>query len=119
MLKAESSLVIIDRYYYDYFVDVRRYRLKLPQSLLWGMMKVIPKPDIVVYLHNSPDALYARKQELTPEELTRQVRKFQEILPRLPNVRKVDTDKPMEEVAREITSAILDFMELRMKERLR
>lgn len=118
-LKVESSLVIIDRYYYDYFVDVRRYRLRLPQSLLWGMMKVIPKPDMVVYLHNSPDALHARKQELTPEELARQVGKFQEILPRLPNVCKVDTDKPIEEVAREIASAILDFMELRMKERLR
>ena len=82
-------------------------------------MKAIPKPEIVVYLHNSPENLYARKQELSIEELTRQVRKFQEILPELPNAYKVETDKSLEEVVHEVTSIILDFMAQRVKKRLR
>ena len=119
ILKVKSTLVVIDRYYYDYLVDARRYRLKLPQWLMRIMMKVVPKPDIVVYLHNTPENLYARKQELSIEELTRQVRRFQEILPELPNAYKVETDKSLEEVAHEVTLIILDFMAQRVKKHLR
>ena len=118
IFKVKSTLVVIDRYYYDYLMDARRYRLKLPQWLIHIVMKAIPKPDIVVYLHNSPENLYARKQELTIEELARQVRRFQEILPELPNAHKVETDKSLEEVVHEVTSIILDFMAQRVKKRL-
>lgn len=119
ILKVKSTLVVIDRYYYDFLTDARRYRLKLPQWLICVVMKVIPKPDIVFYLHNSPENLYARKQELAMEELARQVRKFQEILPKLPNAYKVETNKSLEEVVQEVTSIILDFMAQRVKKRNR
>ena len=118
ILKVKSTLVVIDRYYYDYLTDMRRYRLKLPQWLIRVVMKAIPKPDIVVYLHNFPENLHARKQELTIEELARQVGKFQEILSQLPNACKVETAKSLEEVVHEVTSIILDFMAQRVKKRL-
>ena len=117
--KVRSTLLIIDRYYYDVLVDATRYGFKLPRWLPRVLMRFIPKPDIVVYLHNSPEKLYARKQELAIEELTRQVSEFQDLLPKLPNAHKVETNKPLEEVVHEVTGIILDFMAQRVKKRLR
>jgi len=119
MLKVKSTLVVIDRYYYDYLVDTQRYRLKLPQWLIRAVMKVIPKPDMVVYLHNSPEKLHERKQELTMEELTRQTRAFQKILPELPNAYIIETDKSLDEVVNDVSSIALARLEQRIKERMR
>jgi len=119
ILKVRNRLVFIDRYYYDYLVDTRRYRLKLPQWLIRAVMKIIPKPDMVIYLYGSPENLYERKQEITIEELTRQVREFQAIVPELPNAYMVETDKSLDEVICEVTSIILDFMARRVNDHIR
>lgn len=119
ILKVRNRLVCIDRYYYDYLIDTRRYRLKLPQWLIHAVMKVIPKPDMVIYLYGTPENLYERKQEITIEELTRQVREFQEIVPELPNAYRIETDKSLDEVVCEVTSIILDFMARRVNGRIR
>ena len=49
-----------------------------------ALMKLIPKPDMVVYLHNSPEKLHIRKQELPIKELARQVEKTLDLMPELP-----------------------------------
>ena len=107
-------------YYMPHGVDFHHFHCALTENLpVPEDMKAIPKPDIVIYLHNSPENLYARKQEITMEELTRQVREFKEILPELPNVYRVETDKSLNEVVHEVASIILSFMEQRIKSRVR
>lgn len=67
-----STLVIFDRYFQDYFVDQRRYRLNLPSAVVLWFVSHIPNPDIVIYLDCEVETLCRRKMELSPEELQRQ-----------------------------------------------
>jgi len=68
--KARGNLIIFDRYFYDYFIQIQYGNC--PKWLLSAIAKVIPKPDIIVYLKNTPKVIYRRKPELTIEEIERQ-----------------------------------------------
>lgn len=107
-LKVKKHLCIFDRYYYDYLVDLFRYNFSIPHWLPELLLPIIPKPDIVIYLHNTPEELYRRKKELPLKELRRQIKVYQEIVPKLPNACQINTDKPIEEVTREAVSLILE-----------
>lgn len=103
-----NSIVIFDRYYYDFVVDPTRCRVKLPKQILKTMLFFIPTPDLTIYLDNEPEELYRRKQELPVEELKRQVKSWREFIPQLPNVRIVTTNKPLEDVVNEVTKIVLE-----------
>lgn len=111
---VRDTLVIIDRYYYDYLIDPRRYRMGLPAWIPRLAMNIIPRPDLVIYLHNFPEKLHERKQELPIEELGRQVKAFQALLPKLKSAHQVNTDKSLEEVVAEVNSIIIDAMARRI-----
>ena len=107
-MKAKGMLVVIDRYYYDFLVDAYRYRLDLPDWFLRLFLKVIPRPDMVFYLHCNPEILRERKKELSVEELNRQVDEFQKLLHKLPNSIGVDANRSLYEVVNEVTRTLLD-----------
>jgi len=107
-MKAKGMLVIIDRYYYDFLVDAYRYRLDLPDWFFRLFLKVIPRPDMVFYLHCSPEIIRERKKELPVEELNRQVDEFQKLLHKLPNSIGVDANRPLCKVVNEVKRTLLD-----------
>lgn len=107
-MKIRTTAVIMDRYYYDVIIDPLRYGFNLPNWLLKVILPIIPKPDLSIYLDNSPDALHIRKQELPIEELKRQVKSWREFLHRLPNACIVTTNKHIDEVVNEVTEIILN-----------
>lgn len=69
-------MTIYDRYYYDYYVDIQRYKYGFSKRIphMFGFM--IPKPDMVSILSARPEVLYERKQELTLDELKRQMNAY-------------------------------------------
>lgn len=107
-MKIKTTAVIMDRYYYDIVVDPVRYGFNLPQWLLRLPLKIIPKPDLTIYLDNSPKELFKRKPELPVDELERQVKVWRELIPSLPNARLVTTNKPLDKVTNEVARLILD-----------
>jgi len=107
-MKVRSTVILMDRYYYDIIVDPLRYGFKLPTWLLKFMLPFIPKPDVVIYLDNTPQGLYARKQELSIGELERQVTVWREFISLLPNARIMTTDRPLDDVVKEAASIVLD-----------
>jgi len=107
-MKIKTTAIVMDRYYYDIIVDPIRYGFNLPQWLLKLPLKIIPKPDLTIYLDNEPEELYKRKQELPVEELRRQVNAWRKFIPSLPNARIVTTDKPLEDVVNEVTRLVLE-----------
>jgi thymidylate kinase len=113
----KGGLVLIDRYYYDFFVDQRRYRLAVPALLVRLGHFFLKKPDLVVLLDAPASVLQSRKQEVAPAETERQRVAYRELVNGLSNGVVVDATQPPEKVGASINRAILDFMALRTVKR--
>jgi thymidylate kinase len=105
-----GGLVLIDRYYYDFFVDQRRYRLAVPPILVRIGLHLLKKPDLVVLLDAPSAVLQSRKQEVPPAETERQRLAYRELVRGLSNGLVLDATQPPEKVGAAINHAILDFM---------
>jgi thymidylate kinase len=105
-----GGLVLIDRYYYDFFVDQRRYRLAVPPVLVRLGHFFLKKPDLVVLLDAPSAVLQSRKQEVAPAETERQRLAYRELVRGLSNGLVLDASQPPEKVGAAINRAILDFM---------
>jgi len=105
-----GGLVLIDRWYYDFFVDQRRYRLQGSNLLVQIGLKLLPKPDLVFLLDAPLEVLRRRKQEV-PEAETRKQREAYLILIRsLPNGVEIDASQTPECVAGDICRKVLERM---------
>ena len=113
----KGGLVLIDRYYYDFFVDQRRYRLAVPPILVRLGYFFLKKPDLVLLLEAPAEVLQRRKQEVAPAETERQCRAYRELVQGLSNGRVLDATQPPEKVGADITRVILDFMTQRTVKR--
>ncbi|MGD0258568.1 MAG: hypothetical protein ABSD29_01950 [Verrucomicrobiota bacterium] len=105
-----GGLVLIDRYYYDFFVDQRRYRLSVPLFVIRLGLFFLKKPDLVFLLDAPAEVLQSRKQEVAPVETERQRIAYRELVRGLSNGRVLDATQPPEKVGADINRAILDFM---------
>jgi thymidylate kinase len=112
-LLFRNFLVIFDRYYDDFFVDRRRYRLELPEWLLRSGRRLVRRPDVVIGLDASPELLQARKREVSPEECARQRSAYRELVSSLPNGHLVDASRAPEAIAGEICGIVLNHLATR------
>jgi thymidylate kinase len=112
-----GGLVLIDRYYYDFLVDQRRYRLQLPHWLVRLGLAFLKQPDLVVLLDAPAEVLHKRKQEVELQETQRQREAYLEMIRTLPNGRTINADQSPDGVVRDIKKLILDFMLRRMEKR--
>ena len=69
-----KKVVITDRYCSDILL-MKNVPLGLKRSLL----KLFPKPTITFYLYNSPRILHQRRPQESVEELSRQLKLFEEL----------------------------------------
>lgn len=105
----QKKLIIMDRYYYDFLVDLHRYHFNIPKWLPKFFLPFIPKPDITFYLNTEPHELLKRKQELTFQELDRQVHAFQKFSSMIPHFYSIDNNnRTIREVTSEVVSIILE-----------
>lgn len=107
-LKWQRKLVVFDRYYYDYFVDMYRYHYSLPQWVPHFFSAIIPKPEITFILYASPEVLYQRKRELTLEETERQCAAFKDVATKVKGAVLIDVNRPIEDIIKEIVSHIIN-----------
>lgn len=87
----KSSLVIIERYYYDYLIDKVRYNLNTSPQIINFFGKFIKKPDVIFILVGNSNILYSRKKEITIEEIEKQTKLMIEIFKDKKNVHFIDT----------------------------
>jgi hypothetical protein len=71
-LLRRNYLVIIDRYFYNYYLDPVSVRYYGPAWFLSLMTRLFPKPGQVITLSAGTDALLGRKQELTAAQIAKQ-----------------------------------------------
>jgi thymidylate kinase len=78
-LSIRGRTMIFDRYFYDFIVDPQRSRLSLPLWVVKIFLFFIPKPDLIIVLDATSSVIYARKQELQPEEIDRQLTAYRKL----------------------------------------
>jgi len=111
---AAGELVIFDRYFADYAIDPRRYRI--PNRLsFWAavLSRFAPRPHRQFVLDVPGIELQRRKREVTPDESSRQRRAYIESLGREPNTKIIDANRPISEVACDIRNEVLWLLEER------
>ncbi|MDF7825428.1 hypothetical protein P4B35_15485 [Pontiellaceae bacterium B12227] len=113
----KSGMVIIDRYYYDFFVDLRRYRLNLPRWIIRLGFVFVKKPDLVFCLDADPEILQARKKEVSFEECSRQHEAYRELASNLQNGHVMDAAQPLEDVVIDVQGIVLEYMAERTAKR--
>ena len=109
----KNGLVLIDRYYYDFLVDQKRYRLQVPPWVVRAAFRLVWKPDLVFLLDAPAEVLQARKQEVPLAETARQREAYRRLVAKLPNGFIVDASQPADRVATEIAGRILHTMVMR------
>jgi thymidylate kinase len=67
--EAHTGFVLYDRYHGDLLVDPIRYRYGGPMWLAKLVSRMMPQPDLVLFLDASPEILISRKQEVPFEQL--------------------------------------------------
>ncbi|CAN5577048.1 hypothetical protein BH20ACT23_BH20ACT23_23530 [soil metagenome] len=77
----KGGWVVLERGWWDMAVDPTRYRLKIPVRLMFGLGRLLPKPDVLFVLEAPTAVVFERKQELSLEELERQMRVWRDLLP--------------------------------------
>ena len=73
---ANGKIYIFDRYFYDFIIDPFRSRINLPEWVRLMYWKATPKTDLIFFLECDAETIYKRKQELTQEEIERQLKRY-------------------------------------------
>lgn len=106
-LKWQRKLVVFDRYYYDYYVDMYRYHYSLPQWTPHFFSFLIPHPSITFVLYAPAEVIYNRKKELTLEETERQCVAFKALVGKMRNAVLINVDRSINEIVQDIVQQIV------------
>ena len=108
-LLRRNSVVLLDRYYYNYYLDPDSVKYSGPAWLVDRMRPLFPRPDLVVLLKAPPDVLLARKQELSEAEIRRQSAVLDHLPFQAAHTLEVAASQPAADIARTILSKILEL----------
>ncbi|MEK7706667.1 MAG: hypothetical protein AAB380_01565, partial [Verrucomicrobiota bacterium] len=106
-LLRRGYLVLVDRYFYNYYLDPVSVKYSGPPSWLNLARRFFPRPDVVVTLRAPKDILLQRKQELPETEILRQAAMLETMKFDPARVIAADASQPAEEVARITLAEIL------------
>ncbi|MFX0132364.1 MAG: hypothetical protein ACFFDN_01835 [Candidatus Hodarchaeota archaeon] len=104
--RATGELIIFDRYFFDYMIQP--HLINIPKWINHALLKIIPFPDVIFYLHNLPEVIQKRKPELTIKEIMRQSKKCKDLVERLSNGFIIETSCKPNEVIQKIQMIIID-----------
>jgi len=103
-----DKITIFDRYIYDFLVDPYRTRIKLPYWIRKIFSRLVKQPRIVFVLDADTDTIYARKQELSKEEIERQLNEFRKLSNLGEKVHFLDATQTPEKIAQDAIKIVID-----------
>ena len=103
-----DRITIFDRYIYDFLVDPRRSRISLPYWVRKTFTQLVKQPQIIFILETDTDTIYARKQELSKDEINRQLREFRKLTNISNNTHFLNASQAPEKIAMDAMKIILD-----------
>lgn len=102
-----DKFTIFDRYSYDLLVDPRRSKINLPDKVRLFFCKLTPKPTITFVLNADTATIFKRKQELTLEEIERQLAEFKKLEKIAVGYHELNSNNTPEEVVNQAMKVIL------------
>ena len=114
-----NGMVLIDRYFHDMQVDLRRYCLHARTPGIRFFTGLLPAPDLIFVLDAPSEVLQARKAEVTLEETRRQRLAYGALSRIYPQARILNAALPSDEVARQAVREVLSYLERRSRDRIR
>jgi thymidylate kinase len=106
LVRAET--IIFDRYFHDLLIDPRRYRYSGSMRLAQFLSRLMPpRKAIFIILDAEEDIILSRKQELTPQELRRQLSAYRAFGSSAAGSMIITTNKPVDEIVGEIIDKVL------------
>ena len=105
--KAKCYLVVFDRYYYDLIIDPVRYRFGASLWIAKLVGKLIKKPDLFIILTGDPQAIWARKKEVSLHETERQIKAYEEFAKATKNSLLIHTDRDLNFCRQQVSQYIL------------
>jgi thymidylate kinase len=106
-LLVRSHAVVGDRYGYDLYMDPARFRLGLPSWVCELAARSVPGPSVTVGLTADPHRVYARKPELTVDDIANYQDRWAVISKGRSTMVSVDANDAPEQVAMAVKRAIL------------
>ena len=103
-----DKFTIFDRYIYDFIVDPVRSRIGLPRWIRVLFSKLVYKPKFVFVMMADTDVIYKRKQELTREEITRQLGEFKRLADSGKRFVELDANQTPDAIIKEATKVIIE-----------
>ncbi len=102
-----DRFTVFDRYSYDLLVDPRRTRLGLPYWVRKLYVMLMPHPKLTFYLDVEPEEIFRRKQELSPDEINRQVSEYRKLIKSSKRFKVLDGNRPVEQIKDDAVNIII------------
>jgi len=99
-----SWLVVGDRWMYGYLVQPDALRFHGPDVLARAVLRVLPRPHLIVNLAAPPHVIRERKQELTLSQIEQELLAWSSL--RVPNMQTLDATRPPCDIASDILLAL-------------
>lgn len=109
--RNKKSFIVFDRYFYDYLIQPSSF--KIDNFFIRVLLRIIPHPDILLFLISPPELIYERKPELKVIEIDRQLKICRTISNHFEFSREVDNTLDLIKVKTDIMDFI--FLELSQK----
>ncbi|MFV0470388.1 MAG: hypothetical protein ACK5MK_15875 [Dysgonomonas sp.] len=103
-----DKFTIYDRYIYDFLIDPKRSRIKLPFWMRKLFSKMVLQPSLVFVLETEAEIIFKRKQELSINEINRQLGEFQKLSATNERFVTIDATKSPQLMVGDATAIIID-----------
>lgn len=103
---SRMGLVLFDRFHGDLLVDPKRYRYGSSLWLASLACRLMPQPDLILFLDAPPDVLLARKQEVSRSALEQSREKYLDLGKSYHQFLMIDVNRPLEIVIQDVVSRI-------------
>jgi thymidylate kinase len=97
-------LIVGDRWMYGYIVQPDAMKFHGPDLLARAVLRLLPRPDLIVNLTAPPHVIWGRKQELTLSQIEHELLAWSSL--RAPNFKTLDATQSPQDIAVEILVAL-------------
>ncbi len=106
--KAQTTLVLGERYFPDVLVHPQRYGFAIPKWLMRLAAKCVPSPDLLILLKDDPVVIYARKPELPVPRIAEQITSYEKEIKHWGKTAVITTTGGVDGVAARVCNLILN-----------